>query len=72
MIFCLRKLNSSSSVWVMILCPAAAILEERERENLQGHVTTPGGEGMLGNYQQNSTKLILSIYSLSNICNNLI
>ena len=32
----------------------------------KGHVITAGG-GMLGNIQQNSTKLILSIYFLSNV-----
>ncbi len=31
------------------------------------HMTSPWGEGMLGNCQQNSRILILSIYSLSNI-----
>ncbi len=30
------------------------------------------GGGMLGNNQQNSTKLILSVYSQSNVCDNLI
>ncbi len=42
---------------------------QKERENLKGHVITPGGEGMLGNYQQNSRILILYIYFLSNIYN---
>ena len=30
---------------------------------------TPGGEGMLGNYQQNSDIVLLCIYFLSNIYN---
>ncbi len=42
---------------------------ERERENLKGSCDHPRGEGMLGNYQQNSRIVILCIYSLSNIYN---
>ncbi len=68
--FCLKKLKSSVSSTVMFLSMAAIL--RREHQNHRGHVITPWGEGMLGNYQQNSTKLILSIYSLSNVCNNLI
>ncbi len=48
MIFCLRKLNNSSSVWVMILCPAAAILEEREGKPPRSHDHPWGGGGNAG------------------------
>ncbi len=46
--------------------------EKRAPKTTRGHVIGPWGGGMLGNFQQNSRILILSIYSLSNVCNNLI
>ncbi len=45
---------------------------QRESQNHKGSRDQPlGGEGMLGNFQQNSRILILCIYSLSNVYNNL-
>ena len=41
--------------------------QRESTRTMKGHVITAGG-GMLGNIQQNSTKLILSIDFLSNIC----
>ena len=68
--FCLRKDNKSVSSAV-ITCPGPMLvaMTERERENLKGSCDHPRGEGMLGNYQQNSRIVILCIYSLSNIYN---
>ncbi len=43
---------------------------KREHQNYKGSRDQPLGGGMLGNYQQNSRILILSIYSLSNVYNN--
>ncbi len=43
----------------------------REKQNHKG-ASAPWGEGMLGNYQQNNTKLILCIYSLYNIYQHLL
>ncbi len=40
---------------------------QRESQNHKGSHDHPVGGGMLGNCQQNSRILILSIYSLSNI-----
>ena len=43
---------------------------KREAEPQGVTWSAPGGGGMLGNFQQNSRILILSVYSLSNVCNN--
>ncbi len=71
--FCLRKLMMSRSSWLklgMYAPPAAMTVKERAPEPQGVTWSAPGGGGMLGNYQQNSRILILSIYSLSNVYNN--
>ncbi len=53
---------------VLRIRPSGSHDSQRECKTTRGHVISPWGGGMLGNIQQNSTKLILSIYSLSNVC----
>ncbi len=64
--FCLIKEINSISCVVIAHDPADAIFE---KENLKQSRDHPMGEGMLGNYQQNSDIVILCIYFLSNIIN---
>ena len=45
-----------------MLCVAAAAIFQKE--NLKGSCDHPRGEGMLGNYQQNSDIVLLCIYFL--------
>ncbi len=63
--FCLKKLNNSSS-WTVINLPVAAIFE---KENLEGSHDHPMGGGMLGKL---SKMVILcyyvSIFYLNNYC----
>ncbi len=72
--FCLKKASISLSSWPKFCgyAPPVAMTVAKRAQNHKGSHDQPLGGGMLGNNQQNSTKLILSIYSLSNVCNNLI
>ncbi len=67
--FCLKNDNNSVSSSVIARPEAAAILQKRAPKTTRGHMISPWGGGMLGNFQQNSRILILSVYSLSNVCN---
>ncbi len=60
---------SSRVIWRTPVLFNTMIVKERARTT-RGHVISPWGEGMLGNFQQNSRILILCIYSLSNVYNN--
>ncbi len=55
---------------VLGIHPSGSHDSQRECKTTRGHVISPWGGGMLGNFQQNSRILILSVYSLSNVCNN--
>ncbi len=67
-IFCLKKDKRSISSAV-ITWDVGVLAVIFEKENLKGSCDQPRGEGILGNYQQNSDIVLLCIYSLSNVYN---